>query len=215
VAAVIEHEPCFGHAVLVRQTDQNLREGTSTLERAAWLAKSPAVALATLLLLSGTYFGSRREFGAFLISVPFLTLLFVGALTAATLTTRRKGERGRASVAWTLICLTPLAYLCSYGPAQRIRFLLWAPAHYRQLARASEKNGIVIGWDSWGMAGQDTFSYLVVDTEDRLGSKARAVQWTKQIGQSCGFWEVQKMWPRLYVVTTYTNCPYDGVEPAN
>ena len=76
-------------------------------------------------------------------------------------------------------------------------------------------NGVVKGWDSWGMAGQDTFSYLVADTEDRLGSKARAAQWTKQIGQSCGIWEQRRVWPRLYIVTTYTNCPYDDVKPAD
>ncbi len=88
------------------------------------------------------------------------------------------------------------------------------PAHYSQLARASGRDGIVTGWDSWGWGGDDTFSYLVVDTRDTLESKSRAAQWTKQIGQSCGLWQAQRMWPRLYVVTTYTNCPYDGVEPA-
>lgn len=65
------------------------------------------------------------------------------------------------------------------------------------------------------MAGQDTSSYLVVDTEDRLKLKARADQWTKQLGQSCGIWEKQRVWPKLYIVTTYTNCPYEGVEMAN
>jgi hypothetical protein len=65
-----------------------------------------------------------------------------------------------------------------------------------------------------GGRGSDTFSYLVVDTQDRLGSKARADQWTKGIGQSCGLWQTQRVWPKFYVVTTYTNCPYDGVQPA-
>jgi hypothetical protein len=125
-----------------------------------------------------------------------------------------KVERSRATIALLLICLTPLAYLCSYGMVQRVRFLLWAPAHYHQLMQASENDGIISGWDSWGMAGEDTFSYLVVDTQDRLGSKARAAQWTKHVGQSCGLWQAQRMWPRLYVVTTYADCPYDGVQPA-
>jgi hypothetical protein len=113
-----------------------------------------------------------------------------------------------------MICLTPFAYICSYGLTQRVLFLLWAPAHYSKLAAASEKNGVIMGWDSWGMAGQDTFSYLVVDTEDRLGSKDRIDQWTKQIGQSCRLWEERRVWPRFYIVTTYTNCPYDGIDPA-
>ncbi len=108
-----------------------------------------------------------------------------------------------------------MAYLCSYGVVQRVRFLLWAPTHYHQLVEASEHDQIVKGWDSWGMAGSDSFSYLVVDTQDRLQSKASADQWTKRIGQSCGLWQAQRMWPKIYVVTTYTNCPYDGVQPAD
>jgi len=48
-------------------------------------------------------------------------------------------------VASVLMCLTPVAYLCSYSAAQRIRFLRWAPAHYRQLEQASTKDGIIMG----------------------------------------------------------------------
>lgn len=185
------------------------------LVRLAWLVRSPAVVSATLFLIAGAYFGSSRDFVFFLSSIPTLPALFLISLVAAVWATCVKVQRSRALVAWALIGLTPLAYFGSYRLAQRVRFLLWAPAHYRQLAKLSEKDGIVMGWDSWGMAGDDNFSYLVVDKEDRLGSKARADQWTKQIGQSCGLWETQRMWPRLYIVTTYTNCPYDGVDPAN
>lgn len=184
------------------------------LKRLAWLFRAPPIVLATLLLLASAYFGSTRDFGAFLLSIPVLGLLLLSAIAATIWAACIKVERRRAAVASALIFLTPVAYSCSYGTVQRVRFLFWAPVHYRQLAQASEKDGIIMGWDSWGMAGQDTFSYLVADTQDRLGSKSRADQWTKQIGQSCGLWQTQRMWPRLYVVTTYTNCPYDGVEPA-
>jgi hypothetical protein len=184
------------------------------LKRLSWLCRAPAVVVAALLLLASAYFGSTRDFGAFLLSIPILAVLLLGALVISAWATFSKVERDRAAVATVLIALTPLAYLCSYGLVQRFRFVLWAPAHYRELALLSEKNGIIKGWDSWGMAGDDTFSYLVVDTQDRLASKARAEQWTKEIGQSCGLWQAQRMWPRLYVVTTYTNCPYDGVPPA-
>jgi hypothetical protein len=184
------------------------------LKRLAWLYSAPAMVFSTIFLLAGAYYGSSRDFGSFLLSIPILGLLFLGALVATVWSTCIKRERARATVASVLIFLTPLAYFCSYGIAQRIRFLLWAPAHYRQLTLASEKDGIIMGWDSWGMAGQDTFSYLVVDTQDRLGSKVRADQWTKLIGQSCGLWQEQRVWPKLYVVTTDTNCPFDGVQPA-
>jgi hypothetical protein len=184
-------------------------------ERWGWFAKSPALCFAMLFLLAGAYFGSSRDFGNFLFSIPILPLLLLAALTATVWAARLRVERARVIVACTLICLTPPTYHFSYELVQRIDFLFWAPTHYRLLAQASKKDGIIMGWDSWGIAGQDTFSYLVTDTEDRLGSKERADKWTKQIGQSCGVWEARRMWPRLYIVTTYTNCPYDGVEPAN
>lgn len=180
-----------------------------------WLAKSPAVCLALFLLLFGIYFGSSRDFGSFLLSIPLLGILFVVTLIAIVWSAIIKVDKSRFTVALVIVCLTPIAYFYSYGFTQRVRFLLWAPAHYQELVAASKKNGIIMGWDSWGMAGSDTFSYLVVDTEDRLGSEARIDQWTKQISQSCGIWESRRVWPRFYIVTTNTNCPYDGVDPAN
>jgi hypothetical protein len=181
----------------------------------AWVAQSPAIYLSLLLLLAATYFGSSRDFGAFLLSVPALAALLLMAVVAALVETIRRRDRVRVLLAWAFIGLAPVAYFLSYGPVQEIRFLLWAPAHYRQLADASTKNGIVIGWDGWGMVGMDTSSYLVVDTEDRLKSPSRIDQWTKQIGQSCGLWEVRRVWPRFYIVTTYTNCPYEGIDLPN
>lgn len=173
-----------------------------------------AVAVAVFFLIAGTYFGSTRDFGAFLLSLLVLPLAFLVVLVPTIWASCVNSQRRLALVAWLLIGLTVPAYFLSYGVIQRARFLSWASAHYAQLAQASRKNGIIMGWDSWGMAGQDTFSYLVVDTEDRLGLKARADKWTHQVGQTCGLWQTQRMWPKLYVVTTYTNCPYDGV-PAN
>ena len=168
--------------------------------------------VAVLLLLAATFFGSNRSFGAFLLSVPALIILLLafGAAVAVS-----KSGQSRTIAALAVVGLSPVAYLYSYGIAQQARFLLWAPAHYSELKEASQKNGIVGGWDSWGMAGQDTFSYLVVDTQDRLRAKGRISQWTKQVGQTCGIWESRRVWPKFYIVTTYTNCPYDRIEPAD
>lgn len=175
------------------------------------LPGSGAVAFAAIFLIAGLYFGSTQDFGAFLLSVPLLCLTFFGALIFTMWTTRIGAQRRHATLAWALIVLAVPSYFMSYGLSQRVRFLTWAHAHHDQLAQASRKDGIVTWWDGWRMAGQDTDSYLVVDTEDRLGSKSRAEQWTKEIGQTCGIWKTQRMWPRFYVVATYTNCPYDGV----
>ena len=185
----------------------------SVLHRSAGLARSPAVMLAFIFLLAAAYFGSSRGFGHFLFSIPTLPFLLLCALVATIWASAKKVQRKRAIVAWAVILAAPLVYFSSYYIVQHIRFSVWAPMHYSLLAEALKKDGIVQGWDSWGMAGSDTFSYLVVDKQDKLGSKSRAREWTKEVGQSCGLWQADRMWPKIYVVTTYTNCPYDGVEP--
>jgi hypothetical protein len=186
----------------------------SMLKRLAKLFSSPAVIFSSVFLIAGAGFGSTRDFGFFLLSIPTLPILFLIALVATVWASFAKVAPRRAAIAWVLICLTPLAYLGAYGMVQRVRFALWAPAHFRALAQSVQKSGVIMGWDNWGMAGSDTSSYLVVDTQDRLGSKGRPDQWTKEIGQTCGIWQVQKMWPKLYVVTTYTDCPYKRFEAA-
>ena len=169
--------------------------------------------LAFVLLLAAAYFGSSRGFGHFLLSILVLPSLFVCALVGTIWASIMKAHRTRAVAAAAIIVAVPFVYLSSYPIAQRIRFMFWVPTHYSLLREMMKKDGIVQGWDSWGMAGSDTFSYLVVDKQDRLGVKSRAKEWTSEVGQSCGLWQADRIWPQLYVVTTYTNCPYDGVEP--
>ncbi len=103
------------------------RKTPSMMKKLAWLWRAPAVVLATALLLAGSYFGSTHDVGAFLLSIPILALMFIGALGATVWAGSIKSQRGRAFVALALICLTPLAYVCAYGAKQEVRFLLWAP----------------------------------------------------------------------------------------
>ena len=185
----------------------------SALRRSAWLTRSSAVMLSFVFLLAAAYFGSSRGFGHFLFSIPTLPFLLICALVATIWASAKEAQRKKAAVAWLVIAAAPLVYFSSYYVVQHIRFLVWVPLHTSLMEEAIKKDGIVQGWDSWGFAGSDTFSYLVVDRQDRLGSKSRAKEWTKEIGQSCGLWQADRMWPKFYVVTTYTNCPYDGVDP--
>ena len=168
---------------------QNGDKSASQAHRQKLLLGRHAVVFAAVFLLAGAYFGSTHGFRVFLLSIPILSLTFFGALIPTILATQKKNERRLAWIAWVLIAFAAPAYLISYDLTQRVRFFLWAPAHFHALDQASRKNGVIMDWDGWGMAGMDTESYLVVDTEDRLRSKARADQWTKQIGQTCGLWK--------------------------
>ena len=67
------------------------------LKRLGSLCRAPAVIFAALFLLAGGYFGSSRDFGWFLVSIPALALLLVCALVATVWTACLKGQRGRAA----------------------------------------------------------------------------------------------------------------------
>ena len=188
------------------------RDQRASPRRPVELPGAGAVVFAAIFLLAGLYFGATREFGAFLLSVPVMGLTFFGALILTIWTSRITTQRRQALVAWMLIVLTVPSYFMSYGLTQQVRFVIWAQAHHDLFVQASRKNGIVTWWDGWGMAGQDTDSYLVVDTEDRLGSKSRVEQWTREIGQPCGIWQTQRVWPKFYIVATNTNCPYNDIQ---
>jgi CHASE2 domain-containing sensor protein len=69
------------------------------LKRLSWLCRSPAVVIAAALLLAGACFGSTRDFAAFLLSIPVLATLLVGALFSAAWAAFSKVERGRDAVA--------------------------------------------------------------------------------------------------------------------
>ena len=208
----VEQYIAFGHTASMKIDSQDA-PNTPALDRSRGWAKCRAVFLATLLFFAAAYFGSSRDFGAFLLQFLALPSLFLAVVAAILLS---KPSYSHQFIAWALIGLAPFAYhFCSYQLVQQVRFCLWAPAHELLLAEASKRDGIIMGWDSWGMAGEDTFSYLVVDTQDRLTSTSRIMQWTKQVGQTCGIWEKSRVRAKLYLMTTYTDCPYDGIAPAD
>ncbi len=180
------------------------------LNRLARLYRAPAVGIATLFLLAGGYFGASRDFGAFLLAIIVLPLLLVIAVAATIWAASVKAQRRGALAALVLICLTPLVYFAAGKLRDRVRFMAWAPFHAVQLSRAMGQDRILMLWDDWGMAGTDNFSYLAVDTQDRLGDSMRAEQWRKALGQTCKVADAQRMWPKVYVVRTYTDCPFEG-----
>ncbi len=62
-----------------------------------------------------------------------------------------------------------------------------------------------IGWDSWGMAGQDTFAYLVYDPKDRLRYAVRTGEGYGAAGLPCDVWQVLRLEKQWYAVVFFTN----------
>jgi hypothetical protein len=185
-----------------------------TAETSVRFYKSPAVATACLFLLAGVYFVASRDFGVWLIAIFVLPVLLaiVGIFTAVE-AIQRKNKKA-ALIAFAIIVATPLAAYMAAQFKDRVRFLVWVPAHFSELSRTINKDGIVTAWDGWGMAGMENDSYLVVDTKDRLLAKGETGQWLRRVSQSCEIVDTKRMWTRLYIVTTY-NCTFEGVKSAN
>ncbi|WP_114229094.1 MULTISPECIES: hypothetical protein [Sphingomonas] len=132
----------------------------------------PEIKAAILLLLACLFFGSSRDFGAFLLSIPVLIglgLLALGFVIAAWF----EGEdRPSLLLSCLLIAAAPVTFSHAYGAFERVSFYAWAMNHREELRAASRRDGLVIRWDSWGF-GSGTDAYLLVDTKDRLRTEER------------------------------------------
>lgn len=172
--------------------------------------QSAPIVSAVLLLLAGIYFGGNRDFGAFLLAIVVLPALLLAVLVCLGIELVRRGDAKEIGIAAVIALVSPLAFYASAHLKDRAEFYIWAVTHRAQLSHDMQKDGIIMGWASWGMAGSENDSYLVVDRGDVIGSPNAAEGWRKRQGLSCQIVDTQKMWPKLYIVTTY-NCPFDGI----
>jgi hypothetical protein len=176
--------------------------------------QSVPIISASVFLIAALMFSWSRDFGVFLLGMFVLPITLLFALGCLIFGVFRKARAVELRVAVALILAAPVLAFGVANIRDRLRFLFWAPIHYSQLHQALRKDGIITAWDGWGMAGMENDSYLVVDNKDEIKSPVLADQWRKRLGQSCEIVNTQRMWPRLYIVTT-SNCTFDGVEPTN
>ena len=108
-----------------------------------------------------------------------------------------------------VILASPLIGYVTSQIRDQARFLVWAPFHTGLLNQSPEKDGIVAAWDSWGwVATGANDSYLVRDVADRIASLDEAEAWRKRLGLPCEIVWTERVWRKLYVVTTY-ECALD------
>jgi hypothetical protein len=170
----------------------------------------PTLSAPLALCAAAIFFGFSRDFGCFMLSLCVLPLLFLLALLCTAFVWTRP-EPGRAALwASILIVVAPLLYLGVGANRDRIGFAGWAMLNGGILMEAPGRDGIVIDWASWGMAGSGNDAYLVADPGDAIGTIPAAEAWRKRHHFACEIVDTSRMWPRLYIVTTY-NCPLDAI----
>jgi hypothetical protein len=139
---------------------------------------------AFLVLLAGLTFGYCRGFGMFLLaSVVVVILLPITVYYIGFAIVQKQPNRWRdTAIAIVAVAVAPLlAYVISHFHNE-IRFIAWAPLHGRLLSQYAGKDGIITGWDSWGIAGSENDSYLAVDVSDSISSSIAAASWRSRLG---------------------------------
>jgi hypothetical protein len=156
--------------------------------------------------------GQSRDIGvyieAILLAPALLILLGIGA-TSMYSTYKIPSRRRECYWAMAIMLATSLGTYFYVQFRDPVRFLVWAPFHRDLLKQAPDQDGIITWWDGWGLAGMENDSYLVRAGNDRLTTYDEANVWAQRLGLSCKIVWGERVWPKLYVVTTY-NC---GFEP--
>lgn len=177
-----------------------------TTDLARRMLPGPVLFAPLALCAAAMFFGFSRDFGCFLLSLFVLPLLFLLALLCSAFVLTRP-EPGRAALwASLMVAVAPLLYLVVGAHRDRIGFAGWAMLNGGILMEAPGRDGIVVDWAGWGMAGSENDSYLVADPRDAIATAPAAEAWRKRHHFVCEIVDTSRMWPRLYIVTTY-NCP--------
>ena len=171
-----------------------------------WLPLIVSVgALATAIPL-----GWSRSFGAFLIIyMIYAPVIFVLCLVLAFRAIAERRSRGGRAAGPALLALLVLTPAALYGvPLVRddVGYFFWATTHPGTLREFAGRNAVIMGWDSWGLAGMGNDSYLVSNPDGELDDPSKAAKWLSDVGSDCEIVRSKRMARALYIVTTY-ECP--------
>jgi hypothetical protein len=178
-----------------------------TKARPLWLLPATIIALA---IATGIPLAWSRDFGAFVLAtffyLPALAVVCIALPVSAIFIKNRKYRI--AALTSPLAIAAPLTalFLVNVYEHDHVDFALWYPAHRNLVAEFSNRDGIILNWDDWGMAGDDNFAYLVSAPGDTITDSASASRWVRSQHLSCPVASVQRMIHSIYIFTTY-NCP--------
>ncbi len=181
-----------------------------------WLA--PAVTI--IGLVTALPFAWTGDFGWFLAAVFYglpLDAAICAALVLWALLTKRS-DRRRVALQSLGGMTAAVGLSLAVVPAikDRIVFTVWRPLHWTLTSPPSAKDGVLVHWDSSGMAGDNFDSYLVFDSKDDIGNIDAAARWVKLRAPNCGvvtsstvesgLTNVKRMDAKFYILT-FLNCP--------
>jgi hypothetical protein len=175
------------------------------------VAHLPQLAAGILLMFVVPVLWSMRDFGQFLLglTIYFPMIAIAGLVLLAWAILDRDPVRCRSAI-MTLAVIVSITFgtlVLSHYEHDRLEFMFWYPAHRDLIAQYASRDGIIMEWDSWGMAGMDNDAYLVSDPTGSITDSELATEWVhKHASNNCAVTDLQTFWRGLYLLTTY-NCP--------
>jgi hypothetical protein len=162
-----------------------------------WIA--PALAASLAVAFYGP-FGFGRDFIAWLVAV-FLVLPAIGMFLVVSggwlILDRnpRRREIARSSLIAALAPSVLIPALWFFGDQLRdpARYAVWATLHPNEIEAARQHDGIFKHWDDWGMAGNESDSYLASDPTDTLDQPGVGVRWANAHRLGCDLVGVRRM----------------------
>ncbi len=135
----------------------------------------------------------------------FLIITLAAAISAVAIKSQTYRVAVGSNILTAILVLTAVIFTTRYEH-DRFEFLFWYPSHREFVQSHSNKDGIILNWDSWGMAGMSNDSFLVSVPKDNIASATDASQWSHSHGFVCDVIDTQRMRHGIYMFMTY-NCP--------
>jgi hypothetical protein len=177
-----------------------------TTARFIW--KIPAIS-SVVALLAAVPFVWSRDFGWFLfgyfIYIPTVVVICACLLIWAGSEKNSKRRLAALTSIAAIIATSLLVFLGDKYAHDRLAFVFWYPTHQQMIEKFSDKDGVIMTWDSWGMAGMENDAYLISSPSDAIFNIEVASKWVRSRHLKCPIVDVQRMRHGLYIFTTY-NC---------
>jgi hypothetical protein len=161
-------------------------------------------------LVTAIPFAWSKDFGTFLLLIvlylPAVALACIGLCVWAVV--ERESSRARPifiSVAVTLAVIGSTFWALP-RVKDELRFAVWSSTHSDTIGRFSDRDAVILQWESWGIAGMENDAYLVSNPSDNLAEAGSASEWIRHVGSDCEIVASKRFRRGVYLVTTY-NCP--------
>jgi hypothetical protein len=191
---------------------------TPSSPRSERFSITPSVIALVITVALTAPFALSKDLGLFLVYLFFfLPALIAAGVILAIVALCQKGKPRLATLAALAVLIAAHVGTAWIGWEyrddlnDRIRWSLFS-GYYKDRVRNSPGPGAGlphIEWDTWGMAGLESFAYLVYDASDTMLPPPYHSREGKVAGVPCDVARIHRLEARWYIVMPYTDSDWD------